>query len=194
MRGPHRRAPGGVALRLEGAAPLTPHSTHSDPHSEHHLFRDFPGRALGPGRRNISRVPRASDSEGPKPQTPRAGATGLSVEAPLCDRAHVRGARALFVLCFQLFKRTTTPIKTLSSLPQDARRLSTHPQRGDSARTRPAGQTRGAQPIFLEGSSLGSCPAGLGGCGSGQGACHTPGAAFPRQQGLGLRGHGGRTG
>lgn len=125
---------------------------------------------------------------------PAGGAAARSAEAPLCGLAHVRGARTLSVLRCQLFKRTITPIKTLSSLPQDARRLPTGPRRGDSAHMRPAGQTRGARLTFLEGSSLGSCPAGLGGRGSSRGACHTPGAAFPRQQGSGLRGSGVRTG
>ena len=36
---------------------------------------------------------------------PAGGAAGQSAEAPLCGRAHVRGARTLFVLCCQLFKR-----------------------------------------------------------------------------------------
>ena len=110
---------------------------------------------------------------------PVGGAAARSAEAPLCGLAHVRGARTLSVLRCQLFKRTITPIKTLSSLPQDARRLPTGPRRGDSAHMRPAGQTTGARLTFLEGSSLGSCPAGLGGRGSSRGACHTPGAAFP---------------
>ena len=168
--------------------PSHPHSTHSDPHSEHHLFRDFPGRALGPGRRDISRVPRASDSEGPKPRTPRAGATGLSMEARCAAVPTSEAPAPPFVLCCQLFKRTTAPIKTLSSLPQDARRRPTRPQRGDRACTWLAGQTRGAWLIFLEGSSSGLCPAGQGGCGSGWARLPHTWRGLPQTAGLGPAG------
>lgn len=53
------------------------------------------------------------------------------------------------------------------------------------------GANQGARLTLLEGSSSGSCPAGLGRHGSGPRPA-APGAAFPRQQGSGLRGQWGQ--
>ena len=171
--------------------PSHPHSTHSDPHSEHHLFRDFPGRALGGG----------TSLECLEPQTRRAQSHGPHGREPLvCPRRpavrpypHQRRLRPLCSLLSAVQENNSPHKDPFISAPRCSPTPYLPTARGQSPHVA-SGANQGSAADLSGREQLRLVSSRTGRLWVWPGACHTPGAAFPRQQGLGLRGRRGRTG